>query len=141
MIRERKKILFHRLFWFVFFAVGVIIPVIMKCSREKELKIIEKVIFTVIIYLDIFSLVFFISSLTLSYKKYEYNGNEIIVYAGWFYHYIKVNGVKMDEYNTLTSWTAISLSCMLDDGTVLNAVISTMNRITLKINNRLYKNK
>lgn len=85
-----------------------------------------------------FILVFFIAVLLLSCKVYEYNGNSIVVYAGWFHHYIKVNGEKFDEHNTLTSYTPILLSCVLDDGAYVQATISRTNRISLKINNRLY---
>lgn len=80
---------------------------------------------------------FFIASLLLSYKDYEYNGNNIVVYAGWYHHYIKVNGNKIDEHNTLVSFTAILLSCTLDDGTDIKVTITMTNRISLKINNQL----
>lgn len=90
------------------------------------------------IYGDIIVFVFFVNSLLLSYKTYEYNGNDIVVYAGWYHHYVKVNGIKMDEHNTLVSFTAISLSCTLNDGTNITATITTTNRISLKINNQLY---
>ncbi|MDE6442494.1 MAG: hypothetical protein K2L12_07090 [Clostridia bacterium] len=90
------------------------------------------------IYADIFIFSFFIASLLLSYKTYKYNDFDIIIYAGWYHHYLKVNGTKMDEHNTLISFTAIPLSCTLDDGTELNATITKSNRISLKINNQLY---
>lgn len=90
------------------------------------------------IYIEYFIFVFFIASLTLSCNVYEYNGNEIVVYAGWYHHYIKVNGIKTDEHNTLTFFTAIQLSCTLDDGTDIKATITITNRISLKINNQLY---
>lgn len=93
------------------------------------------------IYGNIFIFVGFIASLLLSYKNYEYNGNEIVVYAGWYHHYIKFNGNKIDEHNTLISYTAIPLSCTLDDGTDINVTITMTNRISLKINNQLYAEK
>lgn len=97
--------------------------------------------YTVIIcfvYGDILIFSFFIASLLLSYKYYEYNGNEIVVYAGWYHHYIKINGDKFDEHNTLLSFTAIPLSCTLDDGTDIKVTITMTNRISLKINDKLY---
>lgn len=87
---------------------------------------------------DIFSLAMFICALLLSCKVYDYYGNTIVVYAGWFHHYIKVNGVKTDEHNTLISFTPIYLSSTMDDGTHLEARISLTNRISLKINDKLY---
>lgn len=96
------------------------------------------IVIMLFIYGDIIIFVFFIASLLLSYKDYEYNGNEIVVYAGWYHHYIKVNGNKIDEHNTLVSFTAIPLSCTLDDGTDIKVTITMTNRISLKINNQLY---
>lgn len=93
------------------------------------------------VWIDIFAFAFFVGSLLLSCKIYEYCGNEIIVYAGWYHHYIKVNGVKLDEHNTLISFTAIHLSCTLNDGTDMNATITLTNRISLKINNQLHANR
>lgn len=93
----------------------------------------------VFIYIDLFILTFWICSLLLSCKIYNYNGKKILVYAGWFHHYIEVDGRYMDEHNTLMSFTPIELSCTLDDGTLLQARISLTNRISLKINNQLYR--
>ena len=92
----------------------------------------------IFVFLDIVFLVFFIGSLLLSYKEYEYNGNRIVVYAGVYHNYVKVNGNKLDEHNTLSSYTAIPLSCTLDDGTDIKVTITRTNRISLKINNQLY---
>lgn len=223
MLYEKKKILIHRLIWFILLLLGIIVPIIISNLPSKDIKIINdngyineyyeyidetdceiEVIFnckvdsgyimvafydsngkllskengyfygydntvsstffingkvdsyeilsydidvsndisnsviTLFIYGDIFVLLFFICSLFLSYKNYEYNGNELVVYAGWYHHYVKVNGNKMDEHNTLFSYTAISLSCILDDGTDIKVIITTSNRISLKINNQLY---
>lgn len=44
----------------------------------------------------------------------------------------------MDENNTIIGFSPIYLSTNLPDGTYLQATISTMNRISLKINNVLY---
>ena len=89
--------------------------------------------------LDVIILTFWICSWLLSCKVYNYKGKKILVYAGWFHHYIEVNGRYMDEHNTLMSFTPIELSCTLDDGTLLQARISLSNRISLKINNQLYR--
>ena len=80
---------------------------------------------------------FFILSLMLCYKEYYYNGNKISVYAGWYHHTLKVNGVKCDEHNTITSYVPIKLSTTLDDGTIIDVTISLSNRITIKANDRL----
>ncbi|MEG1608818.1 MAG: hypothetical protein RR348_03020 [Clostridia bacterium] len=96
------------------------------------------IVIKLFIYGDITVFAFFIASFLLSYKDYEYNDNNIVVYAGWYHHYIKINGKKIDEHNTLVSSTAIPLSCTLDDGTDMKVIITTSNRISLKINNQIY---
>ena len=85
--------------------------------------------------------VLFITSLLLSYKKYEYNGQTIEIYAGYYNHYIKVNGEKYDEHKTLVTFSPIVLSCTLESGDKIQATISLTNRVSLKINDKLYTNK
>ncbi len=92
----------------------------------------------IFVFVDIFFIVFLICSFLTSCKYYEFADNKIVVYAGWYYHYIKVNGIKTDEHNTLLWLTPIVLSCTLNDGTELKAVISLTNQISLKLNNLLY---
>ncbi len=111
---------------------------------EKKKLLIYRLVFGVLFVISLFigggivGLAFFIASLLLSCREYYYNGNDIVVYAGWFHHYIKVNGIKYDEHNTLVSYVAIPLSCTLDDGTDVKVCITLTYRISLKINNRLY---
>lgn len=99
------------------------------------------IIITFFIFADIFIFAFFIASLFLSYKIYDYNGAEIIVYAGWYHHYIKVSQVMLDEHNTIISFSPIILSTTLGNGTKIQATISLTNRISLKINDQLYPNR
>lgn len=87
------------------------------------------------------TLVLFIISLLLSYKKYEYNGQTIEVYAGYNNHYIKVDNEKYDEHKTLATFSPIILSCTLESGEKIQATISLTNRVSLKINDKLYNNK
>ena len=82
----------------------------------------------------IFSFAFFIASLFLSYKEYDYNGIKISVYFGWYHHNLRVNGEVCDEHNTLTSFGPICLSTTLDDSTKLE----TRDR-SLKVNGKLIK--
>ena len=134
MLYENKKLLFHKLFWLALLLSGIIVPIIIRSAIYTELEI------RYFFISDIFIFSFFIRSLLLSCKVCEYNGNDIIVYAGWIQHYIKVNGKIMDEINTFIMYTPISLSCTLDDGTIISASITVASRITLKINNQLYTN-
>lgn len=83
------------------------------------------------------ALLFFISALLLSCNVYIYNDKKIVVYAGWYHHYILINGEKYDEHNTIMFFTPILLSASLDDGSEVKATISLTNRIALKINGKL----
>lgn len=147
---EKKKILTYRIICFALLVSTIILTIIFnnlsKRYFEQNYDILDYYDYydpyefpaLWLEYLCFFNLMFFICTLCLSCKIYEYNGNEIIVYAGFYHHYIKVNGTKMDEHNTLIYFTPISLSCTLNDGTDLAIVITTSNRISLKINNQLY---
>lgn len=133
MLEEKKKIFGRRIIWFILMVIGILIP-IFTSEKEETFTLAMCCIFA-----DIFILTFLISACLYSCKLYEYNGNVIVVYAGHSHHYIKVNGVKMDEYITSISFTPIRLSCTLEDGTNISATVSLTNRISLKINDRLYK--
>lgn len=138
MLYEKKKILIHRIVWGILLAIGILVPVILAFRHADYYDYFAW--YFAFYFFDIFVLAFFICALFLSYKAYDYEGKTIIVYAGFYHHYLKVDGEIMDEHNTLTSFTAIPLSCTLDDGVVLHATITMTNRISLKINDRLYKN-
>lgn len=45
--------------------------------------------------------IIFICSLFLSYKIYKFNGNIITIYAGYYNHYIKINGEMFDEHTNI----------------------------------------
>lgn len=83
------------------------------------------------------TILLFIQSLLLCYRKYEYNGQTIEIYAGYYNHYIKVNNEKYDEHKTLATFSPIMLSCTLDSGEKIQATISLTNRVSLKINDKL----
>ena len=97
------------------------------------------------IYVDvILGLVAFLAILCvsfLSYKEYDYEHVNIVVYAGWTNHYIKINGVKVDEHITMVSFVPITLSATIETGDIVTATISLSNRISVKINNRLIQPK
>lgn len=87
-----------------------------------------------------FSLIFFaifLSLLLVSYKEYDYNGEQITVYAGYNKHYLCVNGQKCDEHNTFIFYTPLHLETILASGEKLEVTISLTNRITTKINGRM----
>ena len=49
-----------------------------------------------------------LTALFFSCKSYQINGHYIVVYAGRMNHYIKVDGRKIDEKNSLISFSAIN---------------------------------
>lgn len=132
---EKQKIFIHRLIWLVLLIVTVGVSI---KYWTDWLQNSESIWDLLVIFLDIFIPTFFICTLLLSCKIYDYNGTEIIVYAGWYHHYIKVSEKLMDEHNTIQFFTPIVMSATMNDGTVLQATISLTNRISLKINNQLY---
>ncbi len=90
----------------------------------------------------IIAIIFLIVSLLLSYREYDYNGQKLSVYSGWFHHTLKVNGEKCDERRALLHFLPIKLSTTMEDGTKLVATITLTNRITLKADDKLLnKNK
>ena len=98
---------------------------------------IQYSIFLLYILLGI-TLPIFISTFFIQYKEYKFKGNIISVYAGYTYHFLKINGEIYDEYRELFSLTPIKLNTILDDNTKIEATISTPNHIFLKINDKLY---
>ena len=127
---DKKKIKMHKTIWLIIWTVSVVAAV---C-----LTVFYVYAFPLFLLLVLFISCFFISAMSLSCRAYEYNGNIITVYAGSSHHYLKVNGKIMDEYTAFFRNSPIYLSTNLPDGTYLQATITTMNRVSLKINNVLY---
>ncbi len=86
----------------------------------------------------IFAIPLFISSLFLSYKEYFYNGIKISVYAGFFHHTLRINGIKQDEHSAFF-FIKIFLSTSLDGETLVEAKITSFNRIVVKVNGKMIR--
>ncbi len=86
------------------------------------------------------ALIGFFCSMLMSCKKYEYDGHEIIVYAGYIKRYVMIDGDVKDEYSSWINYAPINLTCTLNDGEAVNVRISPTCRIVLKINGNLIKN-
>jgi len=95
-------------------------------------------IVSILIVFDIFLFIILLWTLSLSCKVYDLNEKELVVYAGFYHHYIKYDGTILDEHNTFQTYVPIYLSTTLDDGTYIEATISTLNRVSLKVNDKLY---
>ena len=139
---EKSKLIFKRFLWFLSLAICIVLTILMVQQIRNDVDSDDIYLYLVYIFivLDVFTFSFFIGSLTLNCKLYKYNGNKIVVYAGWYHHYIKVNGEIEDEHNTLLFLTPLTMSCCLEDGSQVNITITLTNRITLKINGKLYRN-
>ena len=92
---------------------------------------------SVIVYVDLFPIMFFTFSFLNRYKKFEYDNHTIEIYAGFINHYIKIDNETKDEYKGL-SYTAINLKCKINDKNI-EVVISLTNHVKIKINDELVK--
>lgn len=143
MEREQKFIFYNRLMWFLIAAASIVLTICVLSSAYNDLIYGDGdgLVFLALVYIlpfvDFIIFSIFVCTLCLHCKTYMFRGNSIVVYAGFCNHYIKANGVKCDEHNTLISFTPIVMSCKLDDGTMLQATISMSNRIALKANDKL----
>ena len=143
MEREQKFIFYNRLMWFLITAASIVLTICVLSSAYNDLIYGDGdgLVFLALVYIlpfvDFIIFSIFACTLCLHCKTYTFRGNSIVVYAGFCNHYIKANGVKCDEHNTLISFTPIVMSCKLDDGTMLQATISMSNRIALKANDKL----
>jgi hypothetical protein len=79
-----------------------------------------------------------LTSLFFSCKSYLVGEHRILVYAGRMHHYIKIDGQKHDEKNSLISFVAITLNATLETGEVIEVHIpSFTKRTSLKVNGKL----
>ena len=120
----------------LFFVDGIVEYYSVDNVNVEEPEIDSDIIFVDII-LGIIVGGFFLCIAFLSCKEYDHEQCKIVVYAGWTNHYMKVNGVKVDEHRTTFSLVPITLSTTLETGDVITATISVSNRISVKFNNRL----
>ncbi len=141
MLYGKIKIAFYRLLSTFILFVGIISPIMLQNNASALPGGVAyfPVWVAAFIYTDAILFVVWVSSWFLSCKKYKYGDKNILIYAGWFHHCLKIDDKYMDEYNTFITFTPIDLSCVLNDGTPLQVRISLANRITLKINNQLYR--
>ena len=153
-MKEKRRIRTRRFFLFLFLAVFVAATVYVVYKMfNTDFEVLDSVVESVGITLngiyllslsalvipDVLFLTFFILSLKHKCKKYVYNGREIVIYSGWYHHYLKVDDEIEDEHNSHYSRIPIELWCNLNDGTELYASISPSNSIKLKINGKLYR--
>lgn len=145
MLTEKQKIKIYRIlspFLIILGILGLIFSIdILTPLYDIDNEILVEML--IIIYVAItFSMLFLgVGFLSIKYRRYDYNGIDIMVYSGAYHHYIKVDGEIVDEHNTLVSYRAIELSSILADGTPISARISLSGAISLKINGTLYNNR
>lgn len=64
-------------------------------------------------------------------------GNEVVVFAGLYDHYIEVNGERVDEYKSAFYFTPIKMSYNINENEKIDVIISLTNKISVKINGKL----
>ncbi len=85
----------------------------------------------------IFSFFLVLHGLTLACKIYTYQGKKIIIYAGHWNYYIKVDSIVLDRHKNFTKWFTIYLYGKYKKD-IFEAKITNLGKITLKINNQVY---
>ncbi len=105
-MKERIKIWAYRLIWTILLATVVLLTIFLKVEGKENIAL--KVCIGVIVGLFVFA--FWLDAFLVNYKTYCIGQIVILVYAGYFHHYIKVNGTIYDEHNTLVYLTPIVLS-------------------------------
>ena len=128
-MNEETKIWLHRIICTLFLSLSIFI----------DIRFFLEIDTFIIIFFPLFSLVLFLNSLTLSFKCFRYQDKIISVYAGFIHHTLRINSEIYDEQTTLITFTPIKLSTKLENNIEINATISTLNRISIKINNKLIK--
>ena len=74
-----------------------------------------------------------LTALCFSCKQYRCGEHTVTVYAGRMHHYIKVDGIKVDERNALISFSGIFMNNKLPEGDLMEVYISSFTkRITLR---------
>lgn len=130
MLKERRKVLALRIICLLCAFIFTIIAIVFFCKKSYESSLVG------IMFIWI-ALTFLCALLIRNYKSYIYNGKKIIVYSGFYHHYLKVDGQIVDEENTSISFTPIFLNYNLDEN--IQAKISISNSISIKINGILQR--
>lgn len=132
----KGKIIFHRFFWFIALVICVILVIVGVNSKGDDFTKIAVLMYGGV-FGGIIAFAFFIASLLLSCKTYYYGRKTIIVYSGWMHHYLKIDGVIVDEHTTLATFTPIFLDYTTKDGIQFIAEFSTTGQSKLKANGQL----
>ena len=128
MIKEKRKVLVHRIICLMCAFVFAIISIVMFCKDYDYVNFSAGICFMFIF------LLFLILAFVRNCKTYIHRGKKIIVYSGIYHHYLKVDDKIVDEENTYMYHTSIVLDYHhLDDGHI-EAKISTSSSISVKIN-------
>ena len=124
MIREKKIVLITRIVIFAIIAFGATFNLVANGTSYWWSSLLAAALF---------ALLFFACQ---KVKTYDYDGKKIVVYSGFFNHYLKVDGEKYDERKCFSSFVPIYLSCEVDD-LFIETTISTWNFITTKVNGKM----
>ena len=136
MLKEKKFILVNLLVWFF---ASVFLIIFGYCYEPQDVYSIAPD--TCIIFGFTFAICFIIMLFFgPKCKCYHYEKFNIVIYAGYRNHYLKINDEIYDEYVCSFVFSPIKLSASLENGTLLEATLSPSNTIKLKVNGKLYRN-
>lgn len=90
-------------------------------------------------YIAILFLIFAIVSLWLKCRTFKFEDREIVVYVGWVKILLFENDVLMDDYKSSFRFSPVTVRYTDNYDNNIEVRVSGINHITLKINNRLYK--
>lgn len=88
-----------------------------------------------------------VSPFAMSCEIYDFNGNAITVYSGWFSCYVKVNGITVDKKSSVLRnfffgrIFPMHLSTTLPDGVFLLVKVNFFNGIKMWLNGCVYNKK
>lgn len=103
------------------------------CSAEKDSIAIKLTDWAFARFIYAFSFTF--CAMLLNCKRFRIGEHYVVVYAGWTHHYLKIDGLKMDEKVELFSFTGITLTGSTAEGDQLEVYISrSTNHISLRRN-------
>lgn len=111
-------------------------------TAEPPMSLVSILILEFAVWLALF--IIMVSSFAISCKIYDFNGNAITVYSGWFSCYVKVNGVTVTKKSSILRNFFFArifptyLSTTLPDGVPLLVKINFFNGIKMWLNGSVY---
>lgn len=126
------------LYWLIFiFSTLTFSILLILINSDNEVTIfISPIIIYINSIVSVVSVFLAIGSLFLRLREYDVDGIAVAGYAGWYHHYLIVDGEIVDEHNTFSSFVTIYLDYDSPEHSY-DMTISTSNAIRLKVDKKL----